>query len=43
MQRKIVDFVKKILWTEPMPTTVNAMREWTVKPMKFEKAKVKAR
>lgn len=31
MLRKIVDFVKKILWTEPMLTTVNAMREWTVK------------
>ena len=41
MLRKIVDFVKKIFWTEPMPITVNAMREWTVKSVKFEETKVK--
>ena len=40
MLRKIAEYAKKIFWTEPMPTTVNAMREWTAK---FEKAKVKAR
>lgn len=32
MLRKIVDFAKKILWTEPMVSTVNtlkdAMRAW---------------
>lgn len=42
MLRKIAEFIK-IFWTEPMPTTVNAMQEWTAKPVKFEKAKVKAR
>ena len=41
MLRKIVDFVKKIFWTEPMPITDNAMREWTVKSVKFEETKVK--
>lgn len=27
MLRKIVDFVKEIFWTEPIPTTVNTLRE----------------
>lgn len=27
MLRKIVDFVKKILWTEPMVSTVNTLKE----------------
>lgn len=43
MLRKIAEYAKKIFWTEPMPTTVIVMREWTAKPVKFEKAKVKAR
>lgn len=40
MLRKIVDFVKKILWTEPMVSTVNtlkdAMRELEVARNHFE-------
>lgn len=43
MLRKIVDFAKKIFWAEPIPAMVNTLRELTVKPVKFEKAKVKAR
>lgn len=43
MLRKIVEYVKKIFWTELMPTAVNTLQAWTVKPVKFEKAKVKAR
>lgn len=35
MLRKIAEYAKKIFWTEPIPTTVNVMREWTVKPVKF--------
>lgn len=27
MLRKIVDFVKEIFWTEPIPTTVNTLWE----------------
>ena len=27
MLRKIVDFVKKILWTEPMVSTVNTLKD----------------
>ena len=40
MLRKIVDFVKKIFWTEPMISTVNtlkdAMRELEVARNHFE-------
>lgn len=36
MLQKITEYVKEIFWTEPMLTTVNAMREWTVKSVKFE-------
>lgn len=35
MLRKIVDFVKKIFWAEPMPAMANTLRELTVKPVKF--------
>ena len=43
MLRKIAEYAKKIFWAEPMPTTVNIMREWTAKPVKFEEAKVKVK
>ena len=36
MLRKIVDFVKEIFWTEPMPAIVNTLRELTMKPVKFD-------
>jgi hypothetical protein len=36
MLRKIAEYVKEIFWTDPMLTTVNAMRELTVKPVKFD-------
>ena len=43
MLRKIAEYAKKIFWAEPMPTTVNIMREWTAKPVKFEEVKVKVK